>query len=180
MTKRDPSFAGREFRWSAGLLLAVVAGCWVLACLEPLTAVAVMAAGVLPLRRALALTGAVWLAGQAIGFGLRDFPVDRMTVGWGIGLGVAALLSCVAAALVLGRLAGRPAWLRAGAAFVAAFVVDQAVRLGVEQVVEGSCEIVPGVIAIVGLSNAAWLAFLMAFDRLAAGRLAGVGFHGRA
>jgi hypothetical protein len=150
--------------WSIGLLVVVVGGCLALACLDPLVAVAVLAAGALPLGRALAVTALVWLAGQAVGFGLHDYPVDRMTVGWGAGLGVAALLSTLAAAAVLARLADRPAWFRAGIAFVAAFVANQLALLGVQQVVEGSCEIVPGVISQVGLINAGWLAALLGLD----------------
>ncbi|WP_374471441.1 hypothetical protein [Phenylobacterium sp.] len=153
--------------WSAGLLVTVVGGCLALACLEPLVAVAVLAAGALPIGRALLVTAAVWLAGQAVGFGLHDYPVDRMTIGWGIGLGVAAMVSTVAAAAALAHLRGRPAWFRAGIAFVAAFVVDQLALLGVQQVVQGSCEIVPGVITQVGLINAAWLAALLALDQAA-------------
>ena len=75
--------------------------------------------------------------------------------------------STLAAAATLVRLPGRPSWFRAGLAFVAAFVANQLVVLGVQQVVEGACEIVPGVISRIGLLNAAWLAVLLAADALA-------------
>lgn len=161
------SFQGSAL-WSAGLTGAVLGGCLLLGCLEPLVAVAVIAAGALPLGRAVLLTIAVWLAGQAVGFGLHDYPRDASTVAWGAGLGVAALAALLAAASVLARLPGRPAWLRAGAAFVAAFVANQLVILGVEQLVSGSCEIRPGVISLVGLVNAGWLAALLALDAVLA------------
>jgi hypothetical protein len=47
---------------------------------------------------------------------------------------------------------------------VAAFVADQVVILGVEQVVTGACTIRPGVISLMGAVNAAWLAGLLALD----------------
>jgi hypothetical protein len=154
----------RAALWSAGVVGLVLAGCLVIGCLEPLVAVAVIAAGALPLGRALGLTAAVWLAGQAIGFGVHGYPRDAQTIGWGVGLGVAALLSTGAATGALGLLEGRPVWLRAGGAFVTAFVADQIVLLGVEQLVTGACEVRPGVISTVGLVNAAWLAALLLID----------------
>jgi hypothetical protein len=154
----------RTALWSAGVVSLVLGGCLLIGCLEPLVAVAVIAAGALPLGRALLLTAGVWLAGQAIGFGLHDYPRDAQTISWGLGVGVASLVSVGAAAAALPALAGKPVWLRAGAAFIAAFVADQVVILGVEQVVTGACAIRPGVISAVGLANAAWLIGLLALD----------------
>jgi hypothetical protein len=166
MSSVPPSLHPRTGLWSAGLVTLVLGGCLLIGCLEPLVAVAVIAAGALPLRRALLLTGAVWLSGQAIGFGLHHYPRDAQTISWGVGLGVAAFASAVAAAATLKSSAGRPIWLRAGAAFVAAFVANQLVILGAEQIVTGACEVRPGVISLVGAVNAAWLAGLLAFDAI--------------
>ncbi len=154
----------RTALWSAGLAGLVLGGCLLVGCLEPLVAVAVIAAGALPLGRALLLTAAIWAAGQAIGFGLHDYPRDAQTISWGLGLGVAALVSTGAAAAALAAFPGKPVWLRAGVAFVAAFVANQIVILGVEQVVTGACVVRPGVISTVGLINAAWLAGLLALE----------------
>ena len=154
----------RSGLWSAGLVALVVGGSFLAGCLEPLVAVAVIAAGALPLSRALLLTAAVWLAGQAVGFGLHDYPRDAQTLSWGVGLGVAAVAATLAAAPLLHASAAPPTWLRAGAAFIAAFVANQVVILGVEQVVTGACEVRPGVVSLVGLVNAAWLAILLAID----------------
>jgi hypothetical protein len=158
------SSSPRTALWSAGLVGLVLGGCLLIGCLEPLVAVAVIAAGALPLGRALLLTAVVWLAAQAVGFGLHDYPRDAQTISWGVGLGIAALVSVGAAAAALAAFAGKPVWLRAGAAFTAAFVADQIVVLGVEQVITGACEVRPGVISTVGLMNAAWLAGLLALD----------------
>jgi hypothetical protein len=156
--------------WSAGLVAAVIGGCLVVGCLEPLVAVAVIAAGALPPVRAMLLVLATWAAGQAVGFGLHDYPRDLQTIAWGLGLGAGALVALAAASAVLWLLKGRPARLRAGAAFAVAFFAQQAAMLGVEQIVAGSCEIRPAVIAQVGLINAAWFAVLFALDAVIARR----------
>lgn len=154
--------------WAGGVYGAVVLGCLALACLEPLVAVAVLAAARLKLPQAIALTAAVWLTGQAIGFGVRDYPVDVQTVGWGIGLGVMALASLLTAAAILPRLPPTwPTWFRVASAFVPAFVANQLAALAVEFAVKGSCEIVPGVITAIGLINVGWLAALLALDAVA-------------
>ncbi len=150
--------------WSAGLVALVVGGSFLAGCLEPLVAVAVIAAGALPLRRALLLTAAVWLAGQAVGFGLHDYPRDAQTIFWGVGLGIAALAATLAAASALRAFTGKPVWLGAGAAFIAAFMANQIAILGVEQLVTGACEVRPGVISLVGFVNAVWLAVLLLID----------------
>ncbi|WP_296597483.1 hypothetical protein [Phenylobacterium sp.] len=156
--------APRAALWSAGLVTLVMGGCLLAGCLEPLVAVAVIAAGALPLGRAALLVTAVWLAGQAIGFGLHDYPRDPRTIAWGFGLGLAALAALAGAVPILKATAGKPVWLRAGLAFVAAFVANQLVILGVEQAVTGACEVRPGVVSLVGALNAAWLAGLLAID----------------
>ncbi len=156
----------RTALWSAGLVTLVLGGCLVAGCLEPLVAVAVIAAGALPLGRAVLLTLAVWLAGQAVGFGLHDYPRDLRTIAWGVGLGASAMSALAGAAGVLAITADKPVWLRAGLAFVGAFVVNQLTILGVEQVLTGACAVRPGVISLVGGVNAAWLAGLLALDAL--------------
>lgn len=158
------SQAPRTGLWSAGFVVLVMGGCLVFACLEPLVAVAVIAAGALPPARAALLVAAVWLAGQAVGFGLHDYPRDPRTIAWGFGLGAAALAALAGAVPVLKATADKPVWLRAGLAFVAGFVANQLVILGVEQAITGACEVRPGVISLVGAINAGWLAGLLALD----------------
>jgi hypothetical protein len=154
----------RTALWSAGLVALVLGGCLLIGCLEPLVAVAVIAAGSLPLGRALLLTAGVWLAGQAIGFGLHDYPRDAQALSWGVGLGLAALVSVAAAAPTLAAFKDKPVWVRAGAGFIAAFVANQLVILGVEQAITGACTVRPGVVSLVGASNAAWMVALLALD----------------
>jgi hypothetical protein len=166
--------------WSAGLVAAVVGGCLIVGCLEPLVAVAVIAAGALPPIRAVLLVLATWAAGQAVGFGLHDYPRDVQTLAWGLGLAAGGLVALTVATAVLWLLKGRPTWLRAAAAFAAAFCAHQAAMLGVEQIVAGSCEIRPGIIAQVGLINAAWFLGLLALDAVITRRAPSLPAFGRA
>lgn len=166
--------------WSAGLVAAVVGGCLVIGCLDPLVAVAVIAAGALTPLRAVGLTLAAWAAGQAVGFGLHDYPRDFQTIFWGLGIGAGALVALAAAVATLWLLQDRATWLRAGAAFAAAFCAQQAAMLGVEQIVAGSCEIRPAIIAQVFAINAAWFAALMALDTVIARRAPSLPAFGRA
>jgi hypothetical protein len=169
----------RSGLWSAGLVAAVLGGCLAIGCLEPLVAVAVIAAGALPPGRAVLLTLAVWLAGQAVGFGLHDYPWDFQTISWGLGLGAGAVVALAVAMAALWVMKGRPSWLRAATAFGAAFFAQQAAMLGVEQIVAGTCEIRPGIIAQVGLINAGWFAGLMALDAVLARLAASLPAFGR-
>lgn len=89
------------------------------ACAAPLAAFAAISAISFDRRNALVATGAVWLANQAIGFGLMHYPLDGETLAWGAALGVIALLSCEAAGRASRRIPGLAG---AGAAFLAAFV----------------------------------------------------------
>ena len=162
---RDPS--GAPFVWSGGLAVGVLGGSLALSCIMPFAAIAALAAGALPLRRALALVALVWALNQAIGFGWLGFPRDASTMLWGVGIGVSALLVTTAISLLLAQLAARAFWQRAGAAFVAAFVLDQLALLAVAGLVDGRCVVDPQVIATVGLNNAAWFVGLLALEALA-------------
>jgi hypothetical protein len=153
--------------WSGGLAAGVLGGSLVLSCIMPFAAIAALAAGALPLRRALLLVALVWALNQAIGFGWLGFPRDAPTVLWGLGIGITALGMTVAASLLLARLADRPLGLRAGAAFLAAFAFDQAGMLVVAQVVNGACVVDPKVISAVALNNAAWFVGLLILEAAA-------------
>jgi hypothetical protein len=170
----------RTGAWSAGLIAAVVGGCLIIGCIDPLVAVAVIAAGALPPARAVLLVLATWAAGQAVGFGVHDYPRDPQTIAWGFGLGAGALAALGTATMVLWLLPRRSAWLRAVAAFAAAFCAQQAAMLGVEQIVVGACEVRPAIIAQVGLINVVWFAGLFAVDALIARKVPSLPAFGRA
>jgi hypothetical protein len=101
MTSAPPSLFQRT-AWGATLTVAPVLASWALACATPFAGLAALAALFLPRRDAFMLIGVTWLANQAIGFGLLDYPLDWGTVRGGLNLGVAALAG-TAAALVAHR-----------------------------------------------------------------------------
>ena len=93
------------------------------ACAAPFAALAALAARYQAPREALLSIGLAWIANQAIGYGLLDYPHDANSYGWGLAIGIAALAGGYAAVLVNARL---QSWLALPAGFVAAFAAYQA------------------------------------------------------
>jgi hypothetical protein len=96
MTSASPSLLQRTAR-GAILTVATVVASWALACATPFAGLAALAALFLPRRDAFVLIGVTWLANQAIGFGLLDYPLDWSTVRGGLNLGAAAFAGTAAA-----------------------------------------------------------------------------------
>ncbi len=115
----------RRMLWGSLLTIATVAGTLSLACATPFAALAALAAIFLPRRDAFVLIGVNFLANQAIGFGLLNYPLTWDCVQGGIGLGVACLGCTGAAMLVFARLRKVAFPLAALGVFVAAFVAYQ-------------------------------------------------------
>jgi hypothetical protein len=113
----------RRIVWIVFLTVASRAFSRVFACAAPFAALATLAA--LNVRRpdAYILTVLVWLANQAVGYGLLNYPRTSDSVAWGIAIGIAALLA-THTVIALG-----PRPLRSGpiggaaVGFLAAFVV---------------------------------------------------------
>jgi hypothetical protein len=114
--------------WAATLISASIISSFALACALPLAGFAAVAALTSKRRAALLLTGAIWLANQAIGFLFLHYPTDSMTLFWGAALGVIALLSCESAGLITRRFPGFAGGL---AAFLASFVVYESLVLAI-------------------------------------------------
>ena len=77
--------------WIGLLVGAATVASAAFACAAPFAAVAMLAAAPLPLRQALAVTAALWLGNQIVGYGLIDYPVDGESISWGIMMGAASL-----------------------------------------------------------------------------------------
>lgn len=118
---------GASTLWIMLLTVASTVTTWALACATPFPALAALAALHMRRRDGIALALAAWVAAQAVGFGLLGYPHDPSTLGWGFGLGVAAVASAVAAHAVAGRLSHRSSIVRLGLAYSAAFVAFKAV-----------------------------------------------------
>ncbi len=97
--RTSDSALSRRLLWVGLLTIATVAATLALACATPFAALAALAALFLPRRDAFILIGVNWLANQAIGFGLMNYPWTWATLLAGIGLGVAAL-GCTGVAML--------------------------------------------------------------------------------
>jgi hypothetical protein len=112
----------KRFVWGGILTVLTVASTLGLACATPFAALATLAALFLPRRDAFVLITVNWLANQAIGFGLLHYPLNWDCYRGGIDLGIAALLSTLAAMLAQGALRNVAATVRAIGSFAVAFV----------------------------------------------------------
>jgi hypothetical protein len=128
----------RRIAWIVFLTMASIAFTLVFACAAPFVALATLAA--LNLRRtdALILTALVWLANQAVGFGILNYPRTVDSFGWGIALGIAALLATGTVASLRARPLRTGPVFGAALGFVAAFAVNQLALYGASFVLGGS------------------------------------------
>ena len=112
----------KRFVWGGILTVLTVASTLAVACGTPFAALATLAALFLPRRDAFVLIAVNWLANQAIGFGLLHYPLNWDCYRGGINLGIAALLSTMAALLAQGALRNVATTVRAIGSFAVAFV----------------------------------------------------------
>ena len=112
----------KRFAWGGILTVLTVASTLAVACGTPFAALATLAALFLPRRDAFALIAVNWVANQAIGFGLLHYPLNWDCYRGGIDLGIAALLSTMAAMLAQRALRSVAATVRAIGSFAVAFV----------------------------------------------------------
>jgi hypothetical protein len=153
---------GGALLWAGSIVLASAVGSLAFACVAPFAGLAAVAAATLPLRRALATVAAVWLANQAIGFGVLHYPWTADTLIWGLFIGIAALAATVAARGALHAASARGALVALGAALAAAFVAQQAALFAVALVMGGTGDDTPAILGQIALLDAAWFAVLVA------------------
>ena len=161
----------RRAAWIALLAAATVAGSLVFACAAPFAALAAIAALHMGRRDAFTLAGLAWGINQAIGFGFLGYPLTWETVGWGLAIGVGALVATAVAieAVVLARAAGRIA--STAAAFVAAFASYQLALYAATAVLPAGSGFDMDVVLYVAQVNVAGFAGLLIVREL--GRMAG-------
>lgn len=162
-----PSFMA-NFIWMAILTLAVVGVTVALSCVTPFAALAVALAGTVGLRASLRVMIAVWLANQAIGFGLFHFPRTPDTFLMGMAIGGAAVAGTIAAWAVLNRMRSLPVLLRLGVAFLVSFGMYELALVG-PVVFLGDLETFrPAIVAELGLVNAVSLVGIVALNEVLA------------
>lgn len=163
-----PSFMA-NFIWMAVLTLAAVGVTVALSCITPFAALAVALAGTVGLRASLRVMIAVWLANQAIGFGVFHFfprTTDAFLIG--IAIGGAAVGGTIAAWLVLNRMRSRPVLLRLGVALLVSFGIYELALIG-PVVFLGDLETFrPAIVAQLGLVNAFSLVGMIALNEVLA------------
>lgn len=95
-------------RWLPFALLTLGAASNVLYAHTPLVAFAAMSGVMLNRRRAIATALLIWLVNQAVGFGVRGYPLSATAFTWGALMGVGTLLVVTFASIRPGF--GQSAW----------------------------------------------------------------------
>lgn len=111
--------------WIVSITALCIGGSALYACAAPFAAIAALAAAHMDRRAGLALVVVSWLANQAIGFGLLDYPHTASTFAWGAVIGIGTVAGFAAAKSIAE--AGKPAAVSLVLAFAAAFVSYQTV-----------------------------------------------------
>ena len=118
-----PVNAATRWAWIALLGGASIGFSLIFACATPFVALVTLAALNMDRRDAFIVTGAVWLANQAVGYGILGYPHTLDSYAWGIAIGIAVLLALVAALAAGAQFERRGPFVATGAAFLSAFVV---------------------------------------------------------
>ena len=113
-----------RFAMWLGVLIATTAVLTlVYTCVTPFAAFAVIAATTLSWRAALSCTVLVWLANQAMGFGMLNYPPTGKTAAWGVVIGGATVIGTLAAQWSQRRLRAFGGPIRTLGSFAAAFAL---------------------------------------------------------
>ena len=162
--RQEPVRSERVF-WFALIATSGICLSTFFACATPFAAFATLAALKLGRRDALIVAGLVWLANQAIGYGLLGYPWTGSSAAWGLAIGVSSALAVLAAK---GLSTTKPAPLAVSLPFVAAFTAFEMVLYVAGFALPGSeGAFSAAVIGHVFLINAVALCGLMAAHQLA-------------
>ncbi len=116
--------AAKRLGWIAVLTGAGFLFSFVFACATPFAALAALAALSLQRGDALTLIGATWAINQIVGYGLLGYPTTWDSYGWGIAIGIAALLA-TAGAMATTRVFAARTIIGSATAFASAFAIYQ-------------------------------------------------------
>ena len=138
----------RRLVWLAFMIAASVALSLGFACAVPLAAFAAMLGLTMDRRSAVLMTGAVWLANQAVGYTCLGYPTTANSIAWGAVLGLAAIAAMLAARWSGMRFARLPRAATLAVAFAAAFAAYEATLFAAALTLLGGTE--DFTVAIVG------------------------------
>ena len=162
-----PSFLA-SLVWALILALAAIGVTFALSCLTPFAALAVALAGTVGLRASFRIMIVVWFANQVIGFGFFHFPQTPNTFLWGAAIGVAAIVTTVAASLVMKYGSSWATLLRLGITFLISFAVFEMTLLGAVAFLGGFETFKPAIVAQIGFINAVSLVGMIVLNEVAA------------
>ena len=118
-----PAYVARRWAWIGLLGGASIGFSLVFACATPFVALVTLAALTMNRRDALIVTGSVWLANQAVGYGILGYPRTFDSYAWGVAIGITVLLALVVARAIGERFERRGSIVSTGIAFLSAFAV---------------------------------------------------------
>ena len=116
-----PAYVARRWAWIGLLGGASIGFSLVFACATPFVALVTLAALTMNRRDAFIVTGAVWLANQAVGYGGLGYPRTFDSYAWGVAIGITVLLALVVARAIGERFERRGSIVSTGIAFLSAF-----------------------------------------------------------
>jgi hypothetical protein len=139
-----------------------------LACATPFVALAVISGAKMPWRGALTLIGSAWLANQAVGYLVLDYPRSLESFAWGVAIGVAAGLALAAVGAL--RQWARSDLAAIAASFIAALCIYAVALFAATAFLPSSDEAFsPAVVATMLWTNALALAGLLVLHRIVVG-----------
>jgi hypothetical protein len=162
-----PSFLA-SFLWVLILTLAAIGVTFALSCVTPFAALAVALAATSGLSASLRTVIVVWFANQVIGFGFFHFPRTPNTFLWGAAIGGAAIVTTIAASLVMKYGSSWATLLRLGIALLLSFAVYEMTLLGAAVLLGGFETFRPAIVAQLALVNAVSLVGIVALNAVAA------------
>jgi hypothetical protein len=118
-----PAYVARRWAWIGLLGGASIGFSLVFACATPFVALVTLAALTMNRRDAFIVTGAVWLANQAVGYGILGYPRTFDSYAWGVAIGITVLLALVVARAIGEQFKRRGPIVSTGLAFLSAFAV---------------------------------------------------------
>jgi hypothetical protein len=161
--------AWRRRFWLGLLIAASAALTMVFTCITPFAAFAVIGAASLSRWNAVCLVVVLWLANQAVGYGVLHYPWTAGSFAWGVAIGAAAVVGTLAAHWTLACLGAFRPSVQALGAFVPAFTLYQLTLYAVAvSMLGGTGAFVPEIIGRVFLVNTVTLVCLHGLNRLLA------------
>jgi hypothetical protein len=155
--------------WLGLLIAASAALSTVFTCITPFAAFAVIGATSLSRWSAVGLTVVLWLANQAVGYGVLHYPWNANSFAWGVAIGGAAVIGTLAAQWTVARLGAFRSAVQVLVAFGPAFALYQLTLYAVAvSILGGTGAFVPRIVGQVFLVNTVTLVGLYGLDQLLA------------